>query len=255
MSGIFAYNNRFHVTATKAATFTSSDFDTSPPISNLGLAQLPLFAQFTGASATLTCEATDGMDNSPNAQTFDADVFAVLGCQDFDTGADVEFLNGMTSLGTTTIETAPLGGNHAILALDTPVSMDTLTVEFTNAGTGAHRVGAIWASQSVRFSPLSELLFDSSDTGQVSRSQGNTPWAFGGSAFGRFPIRARTKTYLPWLTALRSAQSTSPVLYQLNQRGTTTPLVKAYGLIEPAWQLRHVEAGVFDVECELVESL
>lgn len=255
MSAIFAYNNRFHATAAKPATFSSADFASTPPITNLGLMQLPLFGQFTGGSATLTCEATDGTGNSPNLQSFDADVFAVLGCQGFDSGAQVEFLNGMSSIGSATIEAAPLGGTCAIVAVDTPVSLDTLTVEFTSAGSGTHKVGAIWASPSVRFTPLPDVSVTGADTSVVTRSRGNTPWAFGGQSFGRFPIRARTKSYLPWLTALQSAQASNPVLYQLMQRGTSTPLLKAYGLLEQNWQLTHVENGVFDMNAELLEAL
>ena len=252
MSAVLAYNNRFHVTADKPATFTSADFDSSPAIANLGRAQLPLFAQFTGATADLDCEANDG---GSNPVAFDADVFAVLGLEDFDNGAEVEFLNGSTSLGTVTIETAPLGGNHAILILDSSVNLDTLTVSFTGAGSGAHKVGAIWASESLRFSPAADVSFDGLDTGITSFSQGNTAWAYGGQNYVTHAIRCRTREYLDWLTALRSAKSNSPVLYQLEQRLLTDPLIKAYGYLDNGWNLSHFENSIYDASARMVEVL
>ena len=254
MSAILAYNNRFHVTANKAATFSSVDFDASPPLSNLGMMQLPMFAQFTGPTATLTCAATDGGEPAA-AEAFDADVFAVLGLAGFDAGAQVEFLDGAMTLGTVTVDQAPLGGNHAILALDAPVNLDTLTVAFTNAGSGAHRIGAVWASSSLRFSPLADLLIEPDDTGMTTFSAGQTGWAYDGDAFERHPIRCRTRDYIPWITALRTAKSTNPVLYQLNQRLSESVLFKAYGLIEKTWTPQHIENGIYELNARLIESL
>ena len=254
MSAILAYNNRFHVTANKAATFASVDFDASPPLSNLGMMQLPLFAQFSGPTATLTCAATDGAVPAA-AEAFDADVFAVLGLAGFDAGAQVEFLNGVNSLGVVDIESAPIGGNHAILALDAPVNLDTLTVTFTGAGAGVHRVGAVWASQSLRYSPLADVSIEGMDTGIASRSAGNTAWGYGGQNYIQHSIRSRTRQYLEWLTALQTAQSTNPVLLQLDQRLLSDALIKSYGLLEPGWSLNHLEAGIYDLSARLIESL
>lgn len=254
MKGLFAYNNRFLNREGNSCSFSSGDFDSSPPLSNLGKAQLSDFAQFTGASASIDCEADDGA-SSPSPESFSADTFAVLGCQDFDDNAEVEFLDGSTSLGTVTIDQAPFGGNHAILKLSAPVTLDTLTASFTAAGSGVHKVGAFWAGLSIRYNPLTEVLMDLGSTGILNRSEGGVGWGFPGDPLSRYPLRVVTRSPLDWLSAFRLSGVALPVLFYLEQRDSTDDLIKLYGYVDEFPIVRHITAGDYQVEARITETI
>ena len=257
MSAVFAYNNRFHATATKPVVFADvgSTFSAAQPLANMGRMQLPIFAEFTGALAEFTAEAILAGSDPASAQTFSADTFGILGLQNFPDDTSIEFLNGATSLGTVTYSPAPIGGQHAILVLDAAVSLDTLTVDITAAGTGAKRIGAVWASLSNRTSPALELAFNTDDTGVVNSSQGGTDWAFAGQTQLILPINMRTTEKLALRNALRLSGATSPVLYRLHERGETDEFLQAYGLLQSGWSMQHVANGLYDFSMQIKESL
>ena len=257
MSSVFAYNNRFHVTAQKPVTFTATagSFNAAQPMANLGRMQLPLFVEFTGADAEFTAAAILAGSDPASAETFSADTFAIAGLQNFPDDTEIEFLNGVTSLGTVTYTPAPIGGQHAILVLDTPVSLDTLTVSITASGTGVKRIGAAWASLSNRTSPGLEMAFNPQDTGSVSSSQGGTDWAFGGASRIQTPIRMRTTEKIALWEAIIKSGTTSPVLYRLRERAETDEFFQAYGLIQPGWSMQHVANGIYDFSMQIKESL
>jgi hypothetical protein len=249
-NAILSYGNRFLVTGTQEATFTGdSNFSAAPPASNLGNAQLPRVAEFSGAAATLTCEAVDGS----NPDTFSADVFALLGLQGFADSAVIDFYDGSTLLGSVTYSAPPVGGEHAVLTLDSPASLDTLTVEISSAGTGTKRIGAVWAGTSKRFDQGNETAIETSDTGIVSRSQGGTAWTFGGETVNSFAIRARESSPESWYAALKAVGTTEPVLFILDRNGSR--FIVSYGLIEQGWQIRPISSSLYDVSARLVESL
>ena len=117
MPSVFAYQNRLNVTAAQAVAYTDvgTTFDSAQPLTNLGTMQLPRFAAFAGATATIEAEATDGGDPA-SAAPFSADVFAVLGIENLEAGATIEFFDNDTgtpvSLGSVTW-TPVAGQRHA----------------------------------------------------------------------------------------------------------------------------------------------
>ena len=117
---ILAYDNRFHTHArnSKAATFTGTagTWASAQPLSNLGRQQLDQFAAFTSADATLDCAAVDSADA---AQTFSADVLALLG-HTLPEGTLVEFLNGADLIAAATWR--PVFGSppHLVVVLPEP---------------------------------------------------------------------------------------------------------------------------------------
>lgn len=153
MTSLVAYNNRFNDTraATTVVTDTGGSFSASQPLENMLKKQLPLFAQFSGPSAEFDVEAVvDSSDSAPTAETFSADVFAVLGHTLTD-GMEVEFLDGSSSLGTVTVANYQGYAQHAILVLDSAVTISELTVSITGGSSGDdYRIGAVWAGPSFR---------------------------------------------------------------------------------------------------------
>lgn len=249
-NAILSYGNRFLVKAAQEATFTGdSNFSANPPESNLGTAQLPLVAEFSGATATLTCEAVKGS----SADTFSADVFALLGLVGFPESAVVDFYDGSTLIGSVTYSEPPVGGAHAVLTLDSPVSLDTLTIEISSAGTGTKQIGAVWAATSKRFNQGNETAIETSDTGVVSRSQGGTSWTFGGDTINSFSIRSREASPESWYAALKAVGSTEPVLFVLDRNGSR--FLVSYGLIEQGWQIRPISSSLYDVSARIIESI
>lgn len=121
-------------------TDQGATFDSDQPLLNLSKMQLPLFAQFTGATAELDADA---------GASYTVDTLALLG-HTLENGMEVEFLDGMTSLGTATVTNYRGLAQNVILVLDTPVSLQTLTISITG-GTGGvdYRIGALWASGSL----------------------------------------------------------------------------------------------------------
>lgn len=145
-----AYNNIFldPRAATVQYTDVGGSFSVAQPLPNLSKMQLPTFAQFTGATAELDADA--GASHS-------VDVLALVG-HTLTTGMQVEFLDGATSLGTVTVANYEGLPQDAILILDSPVSLQTLTVSITGGSIGVnYRIGALWAS------PSFEVVFENSD--------------------------------------------------------------------------------------------
>lgn len=152
MTSLVAYNNRFN--DTRAARTVLADvgttFSSDQPLDNLTRKQLSLFAQFT-ENCELDIQAVEDSSAEPVvADSFSADVFAVLGHTLAD-GMEVEFLDGATSLGSVTVANYIGVAQHAILVLDSAVSLDTLTVKVTGGTAGvSYRIGAVWAGPSFR---------------------------------------------------------------------------------------------------------
>lgn len=262
MPSCFAYQNRLHVTAAQAVEFTDvgATFDAAQPLTNLGTMQLPRFAAFTGATATIEAEATDGGDPA-SAAPFSADVFAVLGIENLEAGATIEFFDNDTgtpvSLGSVTW-TPVAGQRHAILLLDNPVTIDTLRVTFTDAGSGTTRIGGLWAGPSVRSAIRPGYGINTADTGIASYSQGGTAWSFGGDTVHTWPgqFRAKSSDDL-WsiYDALRTCKTTSPVLWIPNTAAGWIERMAIYGLVEEGWRTQNVEADFHDVLFSVRESL
>lgn len=154
-----AYNNIFLDARATTVQYTDAggSFSAAQPLSNLSKMQLPVFAQFAGATAELDADA--GASHS-------VDVLALLGHTLAD-GMEVEFLNGATSLGTVKVANYEGLPQDAILILDETVNLQTLTVSITGGSIGTnYRIGALWAS------PSFEIYFENSDfdTGTTSLS-------------------------------------------------------------------------------------
>lgn len=190
---ILGFNNRFHSRPTKAATYTDAGgtFNSAQPLDNLGDQQLPIFASFTGPDAELACAA---VDDSDAAETFSADLLAVLG-HDLPDGALVEFLDGTTLIAAASWRPTFGDPEHLIAVLPDAVSLDTLTVRISNAGDAetVNQIGAIWASPSLRFLLDAKWHKRLGDTGTVSRSTGGTPWTNPGGRGYSMPINFRAR--------------------------------------------------------------
>lgn len=150
-NSLVAYNNAFLDPRGAAVDYTDvgGTFSNVQPLSNLSKPQLGAFAEFVGA----TCE----FDADAGA-AFEADVFALLG-HTLEDGMEVEFIDesgSPSSLGTVTVQNYRGLPQHAILILDAPVSLQTLTVSVTG-GTALqdYTIGALWASPSFREEILS----------------------------------------------------------------------------------------------------
>lgn len=187
---ILAYDNRFHARRHKAASYTDvgTSFSSALPLSNLGQQQLSLFAEFTGATAELSCAALDAVDNPQN---FTADVLALLG-HTLPTGALVEFLNGADLLAAATWRPVVGSPAHLVVALPEAVTLNTLNVRISNASTGG-RIGVVWASPSLRFLLDRGWGMTAFDTGQIQRSQGQLPWSSPGNTGYTLPISFRAR--------------------------------------------------------------
>lgn len=244
MTAILGYSNRFF-----GESSFSGGLESSPPASNLGIEQLPIFAQFDGAAVTIDCEAMDGS----LADEFSADTFAILGLQGFPDGAEVEFLDGSVSLGVVTYSEPPIGGRHAVLTLSAPVTLDTLTVSITGAGTGIKKVGAVWASTSYQYSAGLDFDLTTSDTSIVSASEGGTVWAYSGDAVQNVPIRGRTDDPETVARVMRSIGAATPVLLILDRNGSRYAVV--YGYVEPGWSIRPVNQYQFDFSARINETI
>lgn len=262
MPSVFAYQNRLHVKATQAVEFTDagSTLDATPPITNLGTAQLPTIVSWAGATATIEAQATDGASPA-SGQSFSADVFAVLGIQDIDDGASIEFFDAdaspATSLGTVTWNPVQ-GEDAAVLVLDSPVTVTTVRVEITSAGSGSHLIGALWAGPSVRSAIRTGYAGETADTGEISRSAGGTDWTFGGETAISWPAVFRTTTLAEFQTmidALRICGTTEPVLWIPDTSTGMKERFTIYGLVQPGWRFQHVELEVRDVLFTVRESL
>ena len=148
MTSLVAYSNRLF----GQVDFTDTDdtFDASQPLENMKRKQLPLFAQFEQACEFDVQAVEDESDSAPTGENFDADVFALLG-HTLDDGMTVEFLDGTSSLGTVTVANYEGLPRYVILALDSTVNLDTVTVKVSGGDSGTdYRIGAVWASQSFR---------------------------------------------------------------------------------------------------------
>lgn len=191
---ILAYDNRFHATAAKPVAFTDvgETFDAAQPLTNLGTMQLPRFAAFTGATAELDAQATDGAE-TPAGVDFTCDVIGLLGLESWEAGTLVEFLDDTAVVAAATWRPVDAFQRHLILPLPEPVTLDTLTVRVTGAGSGTKKIGAVWAGPSLRFQLDGQWTNDTFDTGVVSVSQGGTPWTFGGTVGNVLPARFRAR--------------------------------------------------------------
>lgn len=263
MPSVFAYQNRLHVTAAQAVEFTDvgSDLDATPPITNLGTAQLPTIVTWQGDSLTIEAQATDGASPA-SGESFSADVFAVLGIQNLDTSAQIEFFDAdaspATSLGTVTWNPVQ-GQTHAVLVLSSPVTVTTVRVEITSAGSGSHSIGALWAGPSVQDQAIRNgYTIETEDTGVVSRSAGGTDWSFGGETAVTWPAQFRCKTdaeFFAMVDALRVCGTTEPVLWIPDTDSDMQARFTVYGLVQPGWRSQHVELSVRDVLFSVRESL
>lgn len=262
MPSVVAYQNRLHVKATQAVEFTDagSTLDATPPITNLGTAQLPTVVTWTGATATIEAQATDGASPA-SGESFSADVFAVLGIQDIDDGAEIEFFDAdaspATSLGTVTWN--PMQGQtHAVLVLSSPVTVTTVRVEVTSAGSGSHSIGALWAGPSVQDQAIRPgYTIETEDTGLVSRSAGGTDWSFGGETAITWPAQFRCRTsadFYAMVDALRICGTTEPVLWIPDTDSDMQGRFTVYGLVQSGWRSQHVELEVRDVLFSVRES-
>lgn len=159
-----AYNNIFLDPRATTVVYTDvgASFDANQPLSNLSKMQLPTFAQFTGATARFTANS---------GASYSVDVLALVG-HTLTTGMEVEFLNGMTSLGTVTVANYEGFPQDVILILDEPVNLQTLTVSITGGAIGTnYRIGALWAS------PSFEVVFENSDFDMGATSLSLTSYA------------------------------------------------------------------------------
>lgn len=164
--GLLAYNNIFLDPryATVVYTDQGATFDSDYPLSNLSKMQLPTFAQFTGATCDLDADA---------GASYSVKVLALLG-HTLTSGMEVEFLNGMSSLGTVTVANYEGAAQNAILVLDSPVSLQTLTIQVTGGSGGTdYRIGALWAS------PALSLDIESRDFGFGTASLSTAGYADG----------------------------------------------------------------------------
>lgn len=259
MSSIFAYQNRLHVKTGQAVTFTSAEAASTPPLTNLGEAQLPIVASISG-DGSIEAQANDGA--SPvAAENFTADVFGLLGIENLDAGATIEFFDAdsspATSLGSVTW-TPVSGQRHAILTLDTPITINTLKVTLTNAGSGETLIGGIFAGPSVRSSIRPGYGVSTEDTGIVSRSQGGTAWSFGGETVHVWPaeFRCRNQAKLfEFYDALRTCKTTEPVLWIPRDDSGWIERLAVYGYVEDGWRTQNVDQDIHDVIFTVRESL
>ena len=185
MTSLVAHSNRLF--GRVSFDDTGASFSVQP-MSNMSETQLPLFAQFTGATAEFDVTA---LDSAEDPETFSADVFGVLG-HTLDDGAVVEFLDGSTSLGSVTVANNQGLPQHAILVLDSPVSLDTLTVKITNADGG--RIGAVWASPSFR------TKFSIDDFGFDANSLSDLEWASATGWANRRASQDTVRVTFPWMS-------------------------------------------------------
>ncbi|WP_339617192.1 hypothetical protein [uncultured Gilvimarinus sp.] len=159
-----AYNNIFLDPTYSTVVFTDegATFTAAQPLSNLAKMQLPDYAQFTGETAELDADA---------GAEYAVDVLALLGHTLTD-GMQVEFLDGATSLGTVTVANYRGLAQNVILLLDTPVTLQTLTVSITGGTSeAAYKIGAVWASESYK------KCFAKADYGRNTASLSNVAWA------------------------------------------------------------------------------
>lgn len=240
MTSLVAYNNRFNDSTAARTVFTDvgGSFSASQPLENLAKKQTPLFAEFDGPSCELDIEAVvDSSDSAPTAETFSADVLAVLG-HTLDDGMEVEFLDGSNSLGTVTVANYTGYAQHAILVLDSTVSLTTLTVSITGGGSGdSYRLGAIWAGPSFR------VGFGVEDFSIEPRSLSDQSWA-GATGYSneresqqvvsvRFPYMTRANAYGPtwpnWNAITLTSGKHAPMILipDASELGTAV-----YGLVE-----------------------
>ena len=139
---IFAYKNR----AFDGGEFTGTvgAWAVTPSIANMGMMQVPTpharVTPDTGAFAFTFND--DGMT---------VDVLALI-AHTLPEGAVVTFLDGATELAQVTYsEGANLAAPAFVTAvLGSPVTLDTITVSVTSAGSEPVRIGAFWASGSFR---------------------------------------------------------------------------------------------------------
>lgn len=191
---ILSYDNRFHATAAKPVLFTDvgTSFDSAQPLTNLGTMQLPRFAAFTGATAELDVQATDGAE-TPAGVDFTCDVLGLLGLEGWEDGTLVEFLADTAVIAAATWRPVDEFQRHLIVPLPEAVTLDTLTVRISGAGSDSKKIGAVWAGPSLRFELDAAWANDTYDTGVVSVSQGGTPWTFAGQAGDLLPARFRAR--------------------------------------------------------------
>lgn len=240
MTSLVAYNNRFNDSDASTVVFNDvgGDFSSAQPLENMAKKQLPLFAEFDGPSCELDIQAVlDSSESAPTAETFSADVFALLGHTLTD-GMEVEFLDGSSSLGTVTVANYTGLAQHAVLVLDSAVSLDTLTVSVTGGGSGeSYRIGSVWAGPSFR------VGFGIEDFSIDMRSLSDQAWS---SATGytnerdsqqavsvRFPHMTRAKARGPswpnWQAITSTTGKHSPILIVPD---TTELAHTVYGLVE-----------------------
>lgn len=260
MTAVLAYNNRLRRTSTQGVTIedSGSDFASSPPISNMATVVLPEYAEFTGATATFTAQADDGA-SSPTPESFSASVFALLGLEGFEDGADFDFMDDADGSSYGTAEWVPTANQrHVILVLDSPVTLDTLRVGITNAGTGTHRIGAVWASPSVQGEQRSAISVSLFGTGiNVTSPGGSTsPYSDGKGLTTPGYLRAFSQTDgLALFDALFDAGQHDPVLWMPRSDSGFVERFSTYGYVQsdPTWQ--HVEGQLYDAVFRIVESL
>jgi len=146
---VFAYSNR--ALGLGAFTAVTGTWATNPPIANLGTLQVPTpHAEVTPDAGEIEF-SFESQDAAGDPEDMTVDVLALLSTT-LPSGAVVEFLNGSTSLATTTYtpDQDQAGPGHVIAVLSSPVTLSTLSVNITVAGSAAVNIGGLWASTSWR---------------------------------------------------------------------------------------------------------
>lgn len=146
MTSLIAFDNR--ALGHGAFTDGAGTWASAPSIDNLGTMQPQVYAEVTpsGGAFDFTFQAQDA---SGTAEDFSPDVFGLLG-HTLPDGAEVEFLDGATSLGSVTVSNVDNRPQNAILVASSASTFDTLTVEVSSAGADAVQIGCLWCSRSFR---------------------------------------------------------------------------------------------------------
>lgn len=185
MTSVLAYSNRLFGKGTW--TDVGTTFDTDPPIANLSTSQVPLpAAAFSGASAEFQFAA---LDAAGAAENFTARVLALLS-MDIADGATITWKRSDDSvIATESWSRFKNRPANSILILGADETLDTIKCSITDAGTGAHRIGAAWAGPGWLFQLESGFRYRPQSSGNVTRVSG-TDWPFADVRRRGIPVAA-----------------------------------------------------------------
>lgn len=256
--GFVAYNNR--LTGAGTWTDTGASFAADPPLANLGTIQVPSpHAEFTGDTAAF--EFAAGAD-------FTVRVLALLG-HTLPDGAIVTFSDEAdVQIASHTVARFKTRPNNVILLLGADETISTIKVSISGAGTGTHRIAAMFAGPAKVFDQTAGFAYSDQSDGQVIRI-GGTDWPFIGTRRRGIPVQAigtrgevlginrdgTEYTGTDWVTMLETAGQFGQVIVSpsaISQK--TIDALAIYGLLDSPGEPEHVEGDVFRVGFRVLES-